>query len=57
MIDNATETASEVEQTVKEIAKGIKETTFGAAEAISLALGGAFIVLVVGSLLSVIAII
>ena len=57
MIDKVTETASEVEQTTKEIASELKETTFGAAEAISLALGGAFIVVVVGSLLSVIAII
>jgi hypothetical protein len=57
VIDKVTETASEVEQTTKEITRELKETTFGAAEAISLALGVAFIVAVVGSLLLVIAII
>jgi hypothetical protein len=57
MIDMVTETASEVEQTTKEIARELKETTFGAADAFSLALGVAFIVVAGGSLLLLIAII
>jgi hypothetical protein len=57
VIDKATEAASEVEQTAKEIAREVKETTFGAAETISLAIGAGFIAMAVGSLLLLIAII